>query len=106
MKKCVPRRTPARDCFVFLRQIVSERTKDHRVDTMRVSAHPRPGVAGRVGELSAVLESALGPFVETVPEADRALDHRSCVGIALGQRARLESTSLREGGAGPGRPEP
>jgi hypothetical protein len=84
--------------FSVLRQDVAERREDHPVYSAglsararaRRSAHARPGIAGHVGVLHAVLELAPGPVVEAVPEAECALDQRPRVGGAIGESPRLE----------------
>jgi hypothetical protein len=80
----------------MLRQIVAERSKDHAIDAVRLSAHTRPGIAGYVGVLSAPLRAAmvclvLGAVVNLEPETRCAFDQGTRVRGTTGKTARAEA---------------
>src|ERR1700691_350722 len=84
---------------VSLRQNITERREDHVFVGVRLAARSLagrrsdalPGVADVVGILHAVLNGALWPLVEAIPEANRALEQVSRVTRAIGQRAWNET---------------
>src|SRR6202034_2431603 len=82
-----------------LRQVVAERSEDHIVNPVRLPSISYPGIARNVRVLRAILESAFGPAVKAVPEADGALHERACIPRAIGQSAgyRTRNNTARPG---------
>src|SRR5208283_614474 len=92
----IPRRVGAGSGF-GLGQVIAERGEYHRVQATRLQAArltyvvPRPRVARHVRVLRAEPETALGPVVELVPEAEGAFDHSPGVAGTTAEAARRES---------------
>src|ERR1700722_210755 len=87
----------------LLRQVVTKRSKNHAIDSVRRDAvRSRPRGAVNVGELRSELYPApvhliLGAIVQAEPEARRAFNQRARVGGATGESARQESAWPRPG---------
>src|SRR5271170_1844018 len=102
------RRRAVSPALVFLlRQVVAERSEDHVLIRVRLTAggdrdgsatHTAPGVAVDVGVLHAVLEGSLRALVEAIPEPERAFEQVPCITRAVGQRTGNESGGTADAG--------